>query len=38
MTGWWKMVEGKGKGYITEELQKLLKTASNRHILHVPME
>jgi len=26
------------KGYITKEWKKLLRTARNRHILHVPIE
>ena len=33
------MVEKGGrKKYITEELKKLLRTARNCHILHMPME
>jgi hypothetical protein len=34
----WVVENGGRKGYITEELQKLLKTASNHHILHIPKE
>jgi hypothetical protein len=35
-----RLVGGKDgrKGYITEECKKLLRTARNRRILHVPIE